>query len=596
MIKKQKLLTCFIIIIVIITNALLYTYNNKYLYNDINGSYGVVDYTNSQQDIHFLTEGWQLYLNEDNISHIKDKKPDRITGIYTPLEKQKAIYRIQILHDNPSSFYTFIVPEIFSEYSLYINGKLIHQQDYIQTQPISVNGEKKLDCILVVNNQDHYYSGQVIPITFGETHAVMNMYNLQNYSHSLFVFISLISSIVMIMFYIFTGKEKKYLYATIFSFLLTGYLSHYFIHQFIPVTSVITYISEDICYYMMLTVLSFYLYQFYCQGYLHKKFIFGVCGFVITMCIIPYVYIHANHLLYYLGCFLKIDIFLLLIYTLFKYKKSTLLYNCIIVFVISYGFDYIYNFDPIYLGWNTEIAAIIILIAYNIGVIQKQIQLYKTYSILKIKKDTMVQYANRKVHDLKAPVATMQGYIELLQDDIENDQKTYILEKLEEKILTLTTRMNQLQNLEYETCLLNIQKINLRDFLNQIILEFQVHAIKNNIIIESELIDIYCSIDPQYFKVVIENLIINAFEHTHKNIIIKSYKENQTVIIEVINFGDIIEPCNIAHIFEQGFSTKGLSRGYGLYISNKIVEQHHGTLSVISNKDIGTHFIIKLPL
>lgn len=595
--KKKYFYTVLFVIIAILINTFLYLYNNKYLHDDIKGSYGVVDYTNSKQDIHFLSEGWQLYLDEDQINNLDNKNPDYITGIYKPLEVNKATYRLQIIDDNPPQFYTLIIPEIFSEYSLYINGTLIHQQDFIQTQQININGEKRLDCILIVNNQSHYYNGQVFPIIFGESQVVSNMHNLQNYSYSLLIFISLLSSIIMITIYTFTGKEKKYLYASSLSILFTIYLSHYFIHQFVPVFSALTYITEDICYYMSLFVLFVFIIRFYLQRHLSKAFIVCSSIGIIIYCLLPYYYIWANHLLYFIGLFLKIIIILLLVYVLFKHKKSVLLYHSLLFFVISYCFDFIYNFEPIYFGWNTEIAAVLLLISYNIDVIQKQVRLYKKYSILKIKTESMIEYTHTKAHDLKTPMTTMQGYVELLQEELSDNDKKHVLEKLEEKISTLTLRINQLQNLEYENCHLNLQNTNLKLFLEQIISEFQVQTVHKNIEIVSDLIDINSHIDPYYFKIVIENIIMNAIEHTQEStIFIKSHKIHKEIVIEIINYGDIITPQQISHIFEQGFSTKGLSRGYGLYISKKIVELHHASLSVDSDLSNGTRFTIILTI
>lgn len=595
--KRKYLFSVSVILMAIIINVLLYNYNNKYQHDDMKAAYGTVDYTDSKQDIHFLSEGWQIYLNEDQITHLDDKKPTYVSGIYKPLDVNKAIYRLQIINDKPDDFYTFIIPEVFSEYDFYINGQLIYKQDFIQNQQIHVNGETELDCILVVRNQNHYYSGQVFPIIFGESNAVINMHNLQNYSHSLLIFISLLSSIIMVTIYIFVAKHKKYLYAAVFSLFLSVYLSHYFIHQFIPVSSVLTYISEDISYYMTFIILFFFIYQFYCERHLHKLFIISLSTGILFCCLLPYIFIQNNHIIYYIGLFLKLDIALLFIYTLFKNKQSSLLYYCILFFIISYSFDFIYNFEPIYFGWNTEIAATILLIAYNIDIIQTQIRLYKKYSVLKTKTDLMIEYTHTKAHDLKAPVATMQGYIDLLSEKLDSEERAHILEKLKEKVSVLTIRMNQLQNHQYETIVLNVQRTNLKNLLSQVILEFQNQIMNKNIKIESDFIDIDYSIDSYYFKVVIENLIMNALEHTYeKMIFLKLYQTRQTIVIEIINYGDIIPQQQLTDIFEQGFSTKGLSRGYGLYISKKIVLNHNGTLSVISDKENGTCFIITLPI
>lgn len=597
--KKYYLKIIGVIIIAVVFNLLMHTYNNQYKHNDIQGAYGVVDYSKSQQDVHFLTEGWQLYLNADHIDDIQKQTPDRISGVYSSLDVDKAIYRIQILNDNPKAFYTFVMPEIFSRYELYINNNLIHSQDYIQYTNITISGEQALDCVLIIQNDNHYYSGQIFPIAFGESNAISTMISFQNYSHAFLILIAVISIFIMFTIYIFTGKEKKYLYALILSILLTGYLSHYFIHQFIPVYTVLSYLSEDLCYYLTLFILFLFINQFYNQILVkvNKKILFGLSISIVILCILPYFLSSHSHLLYYTGFFLKIEILLLLIYTILKRKESTLIYPFIIFFVISYCFDFLYNFEPIYVGWGTEIATILLLIAYNIDIIKRQIQLYNVYHQLKAKEALMIEFAHTKAHDLKAPVATMKGYVELLHDNGNNQETVHILEKLDEKIATITFRMNQLQNLEYETVVLNKKPTDLYILLQTISQEFIIHATKKQKILKKSFIDISYTLDPHYFKIVIENLIMNAIEHAvQEKIQVKSYLEKDNLVIEIQNFGDIITDKQKKHIFDQGFSTKGSNRGYGLYISQKIIQASGGTIKIISNHDEGTRFLIILPL
>lgn len=595
--KKQHYLTLFVIFIGVIINLFLHYYNNQYLHDDIQGQYGIVDYTKSQNDIHYLSHGWQLYKQESNIKDIDKKIPDDIIDIYQSLEVNQAIYRLQIINDKPLSQYSFVLPEIFSQYEFYVNGKLVHQQNDIQYTKLSVPGEQILDCIIVTHNQDHYYSGQVFPIAFGESNAINQMQGIQNYSHAFLIVIGLLSTIIMGCMYIFTGKEKVHLYAFVLSLLFTIYLSHYFIHQFIPVKSIITYLTEDISYFLSLGTLMLFIQQFYTPKDIFNRKTITIIGILIVLsCVIAYKLPYQIHLLYYLSLFFKINILFLLIYTLFKAKEKTLIYYMIIIFVVSYIFDFSYNFEPIYGGWGIEISAILLLIAYNIDVIQRQIHLYKTFIILRNKEDKMLEYTNTKAHDMKAPMASMKGYIELLNSDLNEEDKNYILNKLHEKISLLSNRLTQLQNLDFETCILNKEKTNLKDLLEDIIDEFEIQLMKKEREIIKNIKDIHYNLDSHYFKIIIENLIMNAIEHSYKTkIFVSLYAKNNQVIIEVQDFGEVITEAEMNHLFEQGFSTKGSSRGYGLYISRKIIEEHDGKISVISNEAEGTKFIVQLP-
>jgi signal transduction histidine kinase len=66
--------------------------------------------------------------------------------------------------------------------------------------------------------------------------------------------------------------------------------------------------------------------------------------------------------------------------------------------------------------------------------------------------------------------------------------------------------------------------------------------------------------------------------------------------IAVADRGKGIDPTQIDRIFEPFFSTKRRGTGLGLAIVKQIVEQHDGRISVESQAEQGTRFIIDLPL
>ena len=69
-------------------------------------------------------------------------------------------------------------------------------------------------------------------------------------------------------------------------------------------------------------------------------------------------------------------------------------------------------------------------------------------------------------------------------------------------------------------------------------------------------------------------------------------------IISIRDNGIGIEPTIINKIFDPFFTTKttGEAAGVGLYLSHEIIQNHHGTISVKSEKNVYTEFIITLPI
>lgn len=99
---------------------------------------------------------------------------------------------------------------------------------------------------------------------------------------------------------------------------------------------------------------------------------------------------------------------------------------------------------------------------------------------------------------------------------------------------------------------------------------------------------------------VIGNLLNNAFEamneehpfENQKELMFGIYSRPSAVLITVDDTGTGISTTDIPHIFENGYSTKGEGRGTGLYQVKTMVENFGGTITVESQKGIGTSFSI----
>lgn len=99
---------------------------------------------------------------------------------------------------------------------------------------------------------------------------------------------------------------------------------------------------------------------------------------------------------------------------------------------------------------------------------------------------------------------------------------------------------------------------------------------------------------------VIGNLIENAFEAMNesadyeapKELLFGIYSDPGVVLITADDTGCGISREDMAHIFEDGYSTKGTGRGTGLYQVKTMVDSYGGTLSVESQVGVGTSFSV----
>lgn len=137
------------------------------------------------------------------------------------------------------------------------------------------------------------------------------------------------------------------------------------------------------------------------------------------------------------------------------------------------------------------------------------------------------------------------------------------------------------------------------------ILDGVISIIWNELKYTVELTKDYCGLPkvhcyPQKLGQVFINLLINA-SHAFKEkgeILLKTYTEGNFACIEVRDNGCGISKENLEKIFDPFFTTKevGKGTGLGLSISYDIIKQHNGKISVSSELDKGTSFLIKLPI
>jgi len=110
--------------------------------------------------------------------------------------------------------------------------------------------------------------------------------------------------------------------------------------------------------------------------------------------------------------------------------------------------------------------------------------------------------------------------------------------------------------------------------------------------------------DPARIGQVVENLVSNAFKYGSPDapVVVRTVCGEGWVRLEVHNHGDPIEPGLLPHIFEpmrQGRRAGGGGEaggvGLGLYIVDRLVRAHGGTVAVHSTADEGTTFAVTLP-
>ena len=214
-------------------------------------------------------------------------------------------------------------------------------------------------------------------------------------------------------------------------------------------------------------------------------------------------------------------------------------------------------------------------------------------------------------HDLRTPLTSMLGYMELIFEDKNLDEikRNYYLKIIYDKgnhLYNLMEEFFQISKLDSSDINIEIKNINLSELIRQNIIAFFSQIQKLNIEPEINLgkNDFYFSSDEKMINRILNNLINNALKHgkgATKIGIDLSYDSN-CVCIEIWDNGEGISDEDINHIFDRLYmadksrSTIIRNSGLGLSIVKKLVETLHGTIEVQSIPFDKTSFIIKIPV
>ncbi|MCI9046335.1 MAG: HAMP domain-containing histidine kinase [Hungatella sp.] len=212
-------------------------------------------------------------------------------------------------------------------------------------------------------------------------------------------------------------------------------------------------------------------------------------------------------------------------------------------------------------------------------------------------------------HDLRTPLTSIIGYLELLSGPNSNMsaemEKKYInitytkakrLEKLIEDLFGFT-------KLNYGKVSMKVTKVDIVKLLSQLLEEFYPNFMDKDLAYElqSNVPAKIINADGNLLARLFDNLINNAIKYgaEGKRIVVKIHAAESTVMVSVTNYGYVIPKEELPLLFEkfyrveQSRSSNTGGTGLGLAIARNIVEMHGGTIGVTSDLN-GTVFTVRL--
>ncbi|WP_228275579.1 ATP-binding protein [Gracilibacillus oryzae] len=206
------------------------------------------------------------------------------------------------------------------------------------------------------------------------------------------------------------------------------------------------------------------------------------------------------------------------------------------------------------------------------------------------------QLAAGIAHEIRNPLTSLRGFIQLLEAGMENKEAYYKIMMDEiEKINTITSELLFISKPMTD----EKSEASVTEMVSDVItlLKTQANLYNINLLfnVEEEIV-IYC--DRSQLKQVFINLIKNAIEEMADggDVITTIKKTEEYCIISIKDQGPGIPKHLIHKLKEPFFTTKKNGTGLGLMISNQIIENHHGFLQIESENDKGSTFSIHLPV
>lgn len=214
-------------------------------------------------------------------------------------------------------------------------------------------------------------------------------------------------------------------------------------------------------------------------------------------------------------------------------------------------------------------------------------------------------------HDLRTPLATLQGYIETLlikQNRLTEEEQRHYLEiaiRHCRRLSKLVSELLELAKLDSDAISVHREAFNLIDLVQDVSQKFQLKAKEKQITLGMDVQEglPYAYADIGLIERVLENLMENAVHYTPQGgsirLVLKWEKEN--ISVQIGDTGRGIPEEELPHIFNRFYqldkSRKGEQghSGLGLAIAKKILELHNRSIEVTSLLGEGTTFTFYLP-
>ncbi|MEH7107541.1 PAS domain-containing sensor histidine kinase [Bacillus sp. JJ1764] len=202
-------------------------------------------------------------------------------------------------------------------------------------------------------------------------------------------------------------------------------------------------------------------------------------------------------------------------------------------------------------------------------------------------------------HEIRNPLTSLKGFVQLLQTEDTRHQFYYEI---------MLDELNRINHIVGELLLLakpqhmKFTQASVQKLLHDVISLLNTEASLYNVQIHYDFpeIDLEIECEPNQFKQLFINIIKNGIEASQNGgtvfLTLERLETSAMASITIRDNGCGISKERLKRIGEPFYSSKEKGTGLGLTVSYKIVQSHHGTIVVESQKNHGTTVKVQLPI
>jgi signal transduction histidine kinase len=242
---------------------------------------------------------------------------------------------------------------------------------------------------------------------------------------------------------------------------------------------------------------------------------------------------------------------------------------------------------------------------------RKRFALEKENKMLIEVEEMKTNFLQLVTHDLKTPIAKIQGLTESLKRSLGDRLSSKDLELMNhifhanEDLNQFVNSILELSRIDNQGVRVHLQSKDINQLLEQVILKLRFVAQSKKIQITTDFEPLFAiKIDIELISKVLSNLIDNAIKYSAEGttVHVHTREVGDSVEITVRDQGIGMSENDLSHLFARFYRIKNESTqkikgsGLGLYLSKYFIEAHRGEISVTSEVGKGTEFKVLLPL